>query len=691
MEIEPVFEVKEIDLNYEFDAARFFDFTREELPAEAGEAELWFESAPSYPPSPFATKLVMREESLLESVTTSPKCDEEDTSTLHESDPENAMALKFSATGAINKGLTIYNHLPGDKLKAKSKSAKPLQRNSTLMKPTASQLAKQNRPPQSAASRFQKLPALNSNRSLGNSSAVESQAAKRQKLEGGLLRKVDEVKQQTTLVHKAPKKEGTRDRNTINTKLRLTIPREPELETAHRAQRIRPKNGTEEELVTSVTHRFKARPLNRKVGTYDVTKGTSSKADFIVLLSSQIYVHYLQILEGPSLPVPKKSVPKLPEFQEFHLKTLERAVQLSSAVSSSIHTNAADKGLEKPCTISATGNGTREAGRQGVMDTISQDVCDTKYNFKARPLNRKIFSSKGDIGVFRNIKRETTVPMEFNFQTEKRVPQNPPIELFSKLSLTSELQPSNGSQMKFPRPTFISTKGSKENRFTSFQPEYEASKKGSTRVVQIRLPTRHGYLKWILSFLVDGEPAAPFPLIKKRIDCRSPYLISDFVPCWNTVAYVQGPGGIVPSSLATEFTVGDEKGWHLDFDYQGWATGKEFRVGDKLVFKYTPGVHDVLKVNGTEFQQCQAGNDNTLALTTGNDVITLSTPGRKWYICSVPGHCEARNMKLSITVLDQVGSPATAPTSQSAAIPNAAFSFYGWIAVMVSFIGLVFV
>ncbi|GMJ06169.1 uclacyanin 1 [Hibiscus trionum] len=147
----------------------------------------------------------------------------------------------------------------------------------------------------------------------------------------------------------------------------------------------------------------------------------------------------------------------------------------------------------------------------------------------------------------------------------------------------------------------------------------------------------------------------------------------------------------VPSSLATEFTVGDEKGWSLDFDYQGWATGKEFRVGDKLVFKYTAGVHDVLKVNGTEFQQCQAASSNTLALTTGNDVITLSAPGRKWYICSVPGHCAARNMKLSITVLDGVGSPASAPASQSAAIPNAGFSFYGWIAVMVCFIGLVFV
>ncbi|KAE8671169.1 hypothetical protein F3Y22_tig00111989pilonHSYRG00020 [Hibiscus syriacus] len=34
----------------------------------------------------------------------------------------------------------------------------------------------------------------------------------------------------------------------------------------------------------------------------------------------------------------------------------------------------------------------------------------------------------------------------------------------------------------------------------------------------------------------------------------------------------------VPSSLATKFTVGDDKGWALDFDYQGWAVRKEFRV-----------------------------------------------------------------------------------------------------------------
>nr|KJB20784.1 hypothetical protein B456_003G164700 [Gossypium raimondii]KJB20786.1 hypothetical protein B456_003G164700 [Gossypium raimondii] len=460
MEIEPVFEVSEVDLDYEFDAAQFFDFTREESPSEASDAERWFESAPSYPPSPFVTKLVLGEGSLLENVTTPVKCKEvDDIGRLREDDSElefsSMDASKRGSNGGIftsiqkvllkvlnrpfqlTTGLTTSNNIPDDKPKAESNVTKLfMPRSSTLMKPTASRLAKQNCPPQVASTRFKKLQVPNSDRSLVHSSGVGSQAAKRQKLEGGLTHKVNEVKQQTTFVHKVPKKDVTADRNTINIKPKLTIPREPALRTAHRAQRVLPKNGTKQEHVSSAMHKFKARPLNRK------------------------------ILEAPSLPLPKKSVPKLPEFQEFHLKTSERAVQLPSSVSSSsFQTNDYDKGFVKPCTNSTNRNGTREVRRL--------DSCDTNYNIKAHLLNKKIFSGKGDLGVSKNIKKETTAPMEYKIRGERRVPQNPPIELFSKLSLTSELQPSNGSQMKVPCPTFISTKGLKENRLISFQPEHE--------------------------------------------------------------------------------------------------------------------------------------------------------------------------------------------------------------------------
>ncbi|KAH9777532.1 TPX2 importin domain-containing protein [Citrus sinensis] len=419
MEVElPVFEAREIDLEYEFDAARFFDFTREESFAEAREAELWFESAPNYPPSPFVAKLFLREDILLENVNTSPKTK---VTSAPENDSDNGMGAECSITNVedtdcagmikgifsnlqsgnlqkvpnqllnLTTGLEFYDHISHDKVKSNAKSAKKAHsRSSTLMKPTTSHLAKQNRPVQVGNSRFQMQLVQSGDRSLCNSSLVESQAAKRQKLEGGHLRK-----------------DGTIDKNSLHARLRLTIPREPDLETANRAQRIRPKVIAEQENISATAHRFKARPLNRK------------------------------ILEAPTLPLPKKSMPRLPEFQEFHLKTLERAMQHTSAISSSsLHCTASDKSLQELDKASAVlGNGNREFERPSGMNTVKQDGCDVMHNFKALPLNKKIFSSKGEIGVFRNSKQETTVPMEFNFQTERKVRPNPPVELFSKMTL----------------------------------------------------------------------------------------------------------------------------------------------------------------------------------------------------------------------------------------------------------------
>ncbi|GKE05480.1 blue copper protein-like protein [Tanacetum coccineum] len=86
---------------------------------------------------------------------------------------------------------------------------------------------------------------------------------------------------------------------------------------------------------------------------------------------------------------------------------------------------------------------------------------------------------------------------------------------------------------------------------------------------------------------------------------------------------------LATSISATNFIVGDAYGWTLHFNYQSWAKGKEFVVGDKIVFKYPMGYHDVYKVNGTAFQQCTVP-DIREGLTSGYDVVPLSTPGRKW-------------------------------------------------------------
>lgn len=43
--------VEEFDIDFEFDAPRFYDFSKPELDSETEETELWFESAGNYPPS----------------------------------------------------------------------------------------------------------------------------------------------------------------------------------------------------------------------------------------------------------------------------------------------------------------------------------------------------------------------------------------------------------------------------------------------------------------------------------------------------------------------------------------------------------------------------------------------------------------------------------------------------------------
>ncbi|KAG9148588.1 hypothetical protein Leryth_018302 [Lithospermum erythrorhizon] len=130
-----------------------------------------------------------------------------------------------------------------------------------------------------------------------------------------------------------------------------------------------------------------------------------------------------------------------------------------------------------------------------------------------------------------------------------------------------------------------------------------------------------------------------------------------------TGSYFPLPAPAPAPALEKEFIVGDEAGWTLDFDYQRWAMGKEFHVGDKLIFKYKQGNHNVYKVDGLGFRQCSTAASLGSALTSGNDVISLTTPGRKWYICGVGRHCADGNMKLLITVLPPSGaySPAPAP------------------------------
>ncbi|KAL3833574.1 hypothetical protein ACJIZ3_008310 [Penstemon smallii] len=131
----------------------------------------------------------------------------------------------------------------------------------------------------------------------------------------------------------------------------------------------------------------------------------------------------------------------------------------------------------------------------------------------------------------------------------------------------------------------------------------------------------------------------------------------------------------VASAVATDYMVGDNAGWKLEVNYTEWAKGKDFRVGDTLMFMYNKDYHNVAKVNGTDFQQCTASNASNL-LRTGSDTITLATPGKKWYICGLSDHC-SKGMKLVINVAAAPEAPAPSPTS--AATNFSPLKSYAWI------------
>ncbi|KAJ9556095.1 hypothetical protein OSB04_010709 [Centaurea solstitialis] len=76
----------------------------------------------------------------------------------------------------------------------------------------------------------------------------------------------------------------------------------------------------------------------------------------------------------------------------------------------------------------------------------------------------------------------------------------------------------------------------------------------------------------------------------------------------------------------------------------------EYYVLKQIVFKYTPGEHNVCYV----YQHCNIPpHFEGYALKSGNDKFVLHKPGKFHFVCAIGGngkHCEA-GMKLCVDVL----------------------------------------
>ncbi|XP_057812414.1 blue copper protein 1a-like [Salvia miltiorrhiza] len=139
----------------------------------------------------------------------------------------------------------------------------------------------------------------------------------------------------------------------------------------------------------------------------------------------------------------------------------------------------------------------------------------------------------------------------------------------------------------------------------------------------------------------------------------------------NALLFAAMMAAVAAPAFGSDFIVGDDAGWKLNVNYTAWAQGKQFHVGDRLIFKYTQGSHNVQRLsNAGDFQGCTI----SAASPTGSDIITLASPGRKWYACGVSDHC-SKGMKLAINVISDL-APAPAPGSDPKSPGNSAANGY---------------
>ncbi|KAL5214986.1 hypothetical protein ABZP36_004138 [Zizania latifolia] len=109
----------------------------------------------------------------------------------------------------------------------------------------------------------------------------------------------------------------------------------------------------------------------------------------------------------------------------------------------------------------------------------------------------------------------------------------------------------------------------------------------------------------------------------------------------------------VPAS-AKDYTVGDSSGWAPGVDYNAWAKGKTFNIGDTLLFQDNDGVHSVAEVSAADHSSCSASNP-VRSYKDATTIITLTKPGTRYFICGTAGHC-ASGMKVTVKVASLSGT-----------------------------------
>ncbi|KAL6320872.1 hypothetical protein AAG906_008872 [Vitis piasezkii] len=117
--------------------------------------------------------------------------------------------------------------------------------------------------------------------------------------------------------------------------------------------------------------------------------------------------------------------------------------------------------------------------------------------------------------------------------------------------------------------------------------------------------------------------------------------------------------------------IGKSLGWTIPQNasfYQDWAAPRTFAVGDKLVFLYSSGMHNVIEVSKADYDACTQKNTISVHFS-GPTVLKLAKPGDHYFICGLRQHC-LRGQKLSIKV-----AQGQVPVESGADSAKSLFSF----------------
>ncbi|TKW29967.1 hypothetical protein SEVIR_2G001000v4 [Setaria viridis] len=112
----------------------------------------------------------------------------------------------------------------------------------------------------------------------------------------------------------------------------------------------------------------------------------------------------------------------------------------------------------------------------------------------------------------------------------------------------------------------------------------------------------------------------------------------------------------VQLAAAVDHPVGGSGAWDASgTNYNAWAAKQPIKQGDTMSFQYSAS-HDVTEVTKADYDTCSGANP-IKSYTGGATTIKLTTPGKRYFICSVTGHCSA-GMKLEVTVAAAAPAPA---------------------------------